>query len=404
MRLSGGITSGAGSVGGGPGAYAAWLCDRGDRVHVVDPIPLHVEQATAAHPRVTGEVGDARHLQQESGSVDAILLMGPLYHLVERPERLRALAEAKRVLRPGGVLLAAAISRFAELLDLLVAEVLPRRSPAAGPPGTSSTASSSPTTSWPATRWGRRPPQGRPTHPQTAPGENAPEALLETVAAGTRPARWPWPERDLAFVATALLAGLRLSELIGLNLGSIDGRPGERRIHVVGKGRKERVVPIEEPLHDVINRRGDRLKRGGTHYLVERSYRAAGLANRVPAGAMVHALRHTFATRFAEDGASATEIQALLGHESLNTSQGYIDATANATRQAARANRTYRALRRLVPEPRPDRPEGASQLRWLIGPRRRNGLAGDLHALTMGTSPLHASKGPVRVMTVPGAG
>ena len=64
---------------------------------------------------------------------------------------------------------------------------------------------------------------------------------------------------------------------------------------------------------------------------------------------MVHALRHTFATRLAEDGASATEIHALLGHESLNTSQGYIDATANATRQAARANRTYRALRDLVP-------------------------------------------------------
>ena len=62
----------------------------------------------------------------------------------------------------------------------------------------------------------------------------------------------------------------------------------------------------------------------------------------------MHALRHTFATRLAEDGASATEIQALLGHESLNTSQGYIDATANQTRQAARANRTYRALNDLV--------------------------------------------------------
>jgi site-specific recombinase XerD len=55
----------------------------------------------------------------------------------------------------------------------------------------------------------------------------------------------------------------------------------------------------------------------------------------------------TFATRLAEDGASATEIQALLGHESLNTSQGYIDATANQTRQAARANRTDQTLRQL---------------------------------------------------------
>jgi site-specific recombinase XerD len=207
--------------------------------------------------------------------------------------------------------------------------------------------------------------------PKPLQGEDAPEVLLQTVAAGGRPARWPWPERDLAFIATSLLTGLRLSELIGLNLGAIDGRPGERRIKLLGKGRKERTVPIEAPLERVIDdymetrqvrfpgvklgpkaplfvdRRGDRLKRGGAHYLVERSYGAAGLANRVPAGAMVHALRHTFATRLAEDGASATEIQALLGHESLNTSQGYIDATANQTRQAARANRTYQTLERL---------------------------------------------------------
>ena len=54
-----------------------------------------------------------------------------------------------------------------------------------------------------------------------------------------------------------------------------------------------------------------------------------------------------FATRLAEGGATATEIQALLGHESLNTSQGYIDATANQTRQAARARRTYQTLRQL---------------------------------------------------------
>jgi site-specific recombinase XerD len=78
------------------------------------------------------------------------------------------------------------------------------------------------------------------------------------------------------------------------------------------------------------------------------SYRAAGLTNRVPAGGHDPALRHTFVTRLAEDGASATEIQAPLGHESLNTSQGYIDATANATRQAARANRTYQTLQQLA--------------------------------------------------------
>ena len=59
---------------------------------------------------------------------------------------------------------------------------------------------------------------------------------------------------------------------------------------------------------------------------------------------MVHALRH-IATRLAEHGASASQIQALLGHESLNTSHGYIDATPNQTRQAARANQTYQTLR-----------------------------------------------------------
>ena len=90
--------------------------------------------------------------------------------------------------------------------------------------------------------------------PKPLQGENGPEELLSSVAAGERPGRWPWPERDLAFIATALLAGLRLSELIGLNVGSIDGRSGERRIRVVGKGRKERTVPIEDPLHDVIER------------------------------------------------------------------------------------------------------------------------------------------------------
>jgi len=111
-------------VGGGPGAYAAWLSDRGHRVHVIDPIPLHVDQARAAHPGVTAEVGDARDLRQGTSTADAILLLGPLYHLVERSDRLRALDEARRVLRPGGALVAAAISRFAGLLDLLAGELL----------------------------------------------------------------------------------------------------------------------------------------------------------------------------------------------------------------------------------------------------------------------------------------
>jgi ubiquinone/menaquinone biosynthesis C-methylase UbiE len=107
-------------VGGGPGAYAAWLVDRGYDVTLVDPVALHVDQARAADPRIRAEVGDARQLVEADASQDAVLLMGPLYHLVNREDRLAALQEARRVLRPGGWLFAAAISQYAALLDLFV--------------------------------------------------------------------------------------------------------------------------------------------------------------------------------------------------------------------------------------------------------------------------------------------
>ncbi len=59
---------------------------------------------------------------------------------------------------------------------------------------------------------------------------------------------------------------------------------------------------------------------------------------------LVDALRHTYATRLADDGATASEIMALLGHASLTTSQAYIDSTAVEQRRSAAANRTYRAI------------------------------------------------------------
>jgi SAM-dependent methyltransferase len=105
-------------VGGGPGRYGAWLVARGDRVLVVDPVPLHVEQARSQS--VAAEVGDARHLRQADASFDVVLLMGPLYHLPDADERAQALAQARRVLRPGGLLIATAIARHAALLHLLI--------------------------------------------------------------------------------------------------------------------------------------------------------------------------------------------------------------------------------------------------------------------------------------------
>jgi ubiquinone/menaquinone biosynthesis C-methylase UbiE len=110
-------------VGGGPGAYALWLATQGHEVHLLDPMALHVEQARQASAALekgglaSAEQGDARELPFADQSVDVALLLGPLYHLVEEEDRLRALEEARRILRPGGLLAAAAISRFASTYD-----------------------------------------------------------------------------------------------------------------------------------------------------------------------------------------------------------------------------------------------------------------------------------------------
>ena len=110
-------------IGGGSGPYACWLAKTGYEVHLVDPVDLHIEQAKEAssqqpeHPIASISLGDARALRFSSTSADAVLLLGPLYHLIDKSERLLALSEAYRVLRNGGVMVAAGISRFASLLD-----------------------------------------------------------------------------------------------------------------------------------------------------------------------------------------------------------------------------------------------------------------------------------------------
>jgi len=112
-------------VGGAAGVYSCWLASLGYEVHLIDPVPKHIEQARqaaarqSAHPVASLRVGDARHLPGADSSVDAVLLMGPLYHLTEPQDRTAALPEARRVLRPGGLLFGAAICRFASLLDSL---------------------------------------------------------------------------------------------------------------------------------------------------------------------------------------------------------------------------------------------------------------------------------------------
>jgi ubiquinone/menaquinone biosynthesis C-methylase UbiE len=105
-------------VGGGPGRYAKRLLARGYEVHLVDPVPVHVEAARAALQRPElASAGDARQLEFVDDSVDALLMLGPLYHLTQHEDRIRALTEAARVTRPGGPICCAAISRYASLCD-----------------------------------------------------------------------------------------------------------------------------------------------------------------------------------------------------------------------------------------------------------------------------------------------
>lgn len=117
-------------VGGGWGVYAFWLAAQGYDVHLIDPVPGHIEQAhermsePGIQPLASASVGDARRLEAQTVSVDVVLLLGPLYHLPERENRLLALGEAYRVLRAGGVVFAVGISRFASLLDGLSSQRL----------------------------------------------------------------------------------------------------------------------------------------------------------------------------------------------------------------------------------------------------------------------------------------
>jgi SAM-dependent methyltransferase len=116
-------------VGGAAGAYAAWLTERGHDVHLIDATPRLVAKArerNAALARPIGSiaVGDARSLAEPDGSAAIVLIMGPLYHLPSSTDRLTALREAHRVLASPGLVVAAAISRYASALDGLARKVL----------------------------------------------------------------------------------------------------------------------------------------------------------------------------------------------------------------------------------------------------------------------------------------
>jgi ubiquinone/menaquinone biosynthesis C-methylase UbiE len=115
-------------VGGAAGAYAFWLAERGYDVHLVDAVPRLVEEARrrnarAPRPLASCRVGDARAIPAGDESAAVVLMLGPLYHLIDPADRRTALREAARVLRRGGVVVAAGISRWASALDGLARDL-----------------------------------------------------------------------------------------------------------------------------------------------------------------------------------------------------------------------------------------------------------------------------------------
>ena len=115
-------------VGGAAGVYSAWLAGLGYEVHLVDASERLVGEArklnaTLAKPIASLSVGDARSLPQGDGFAEVVLVMGPLYHLTEAGDRLAALQEARRVVKHGGWVAVAGISRYASALHGLASGV-----------------------------------------------------------------------------------------------------------------------------------------------------------------------------------------------------------------------------------------------------------------------------------------
>lgn len=211
--------------------------------------------------------------------------------------------------------------------------------------------------------------------PRSIRARDAVSRILAVAAEEDSRARDPWPARDLALVATFCVTGIREAEASGLDVGSVDGEPGARHLAVRGKGGKMRSIPLDPaleqvldayqaeraerfPKHDLghphtalfVDRRGRRLSADQIYYLVEKLYVRAGLRAQIPEGALVHALRHTFATAALEAGADVVELQELLGHASLETTRRYLSATAQGLRHVIQSHPSQAALRQSLRE------------------------------------------------------
>lgn len=107
-------------VGGGTGKYAEWLAKEGHDVHMVEPLDKHLKIAQKRSDKAKRPFkvikGEAQRLDFKDGFADVVIMHGPLYHLQSEEARLRAISEAKRVLKPGGVVLGFAINYTASTI------------------------------------------------------------------------------------------------------------------------------------------------------------------------------------------------------------------------------------------------------------------------------------------------
>ena len=167
-----------------------------------------------------------------------------------------------------------------------------------------------------------------------------------------QPAKLSTPEarRDKAMLHLLYASGMRVSELISLNLGDVDTE-GDT-VRCFGKGQKERIIPIyrqaalavEEYLKDArphlarsdaekamfLNRRGERLTRQGFWQILKGHAKAAGLEEEITP----HTLRHSFATNMLSGGADLRSVQELLGHANISTTQVYTHLTSEHVRRS----------------------------------------------------------------------
>lgn len=189
-------------------------------------------------------------------------------------------------------------------------------------------------------------------------------AVAEQASNPSPTTRNPWPERDRTLLALLITGGLRISETTALRIGDCYLKDDPPRLRVTGKGNKTRTVPIPPEAVTCINTyltsrhdrghrtsadtplllrpNGEPMTRSAVDHTVRGWFTRAGRTP--PRGALAHSFRHTYATLLIDNGASLPEVQRLLGHADLSTTQAYLGVTGQGLAAAALTNPARKLL------------------------------------------------------------